>query len=156
MYSYEKGLLVLIAEFQFDIDVNGLFPSVVSYLLVCRVLTQWAKFCKTCSSNGQKLYCTQLATIHPRFWIHLRSSFQHGAGKFMTVSHMLACLFYKPWKRHAATLRWGPYRVGYGMQGDISPVSWQGKTLLVMWMRWCDQMPTGDRLHSLNVFQSFP
>ena len=28
-----------------------------------------------------------------------------------------ACLFYKPGKRHAATLRWDPYRVGYEMQG---------------------------------------
>ena len=70
----------------------------------------------------------------------------------MTVSHMPACLFYKPWKGHAVTLRWGPYRVGYGMQGDISLVAWQGRTLPVMWMRWCGQMPTGDRIHNLKVF----
>ena len=57
----------------------------------------------------------------PHFCIQLRSSFQHGSWKCMTTSHMPACLFYKPWKRHAATMRWGPYRAGYGMQGNISP-----------------------------------
>ena len=30
-----KDCLVLIEEFQFDIDVNGIFLSVVSRLLVC-------------------------------------------------------------------------------------------------------------------------
>ena len=44
---FDKGLLgfdsrvsVLIVEFHFDTDVNGIFPSVVSCLLVCRVLAQ--------------------------------------------------------------------------------------------------------------------
>ena len=35
-----KDCLVSIAEFQFDIDVNGIFPSVVSYLLVCWGVSQ--------------------------------------------------------------------------------------------------------------------
>ena len=35
--------------------MNGLLPSVVSYLLVCWVLTQRAEFCKMCSSNWKKL-----------------------------------------------------------------------------------------------------
>ena len=46
-----------------------------------------------------------------------------------------ACLFCKQWKRHAETLTWGQSWVGYDMQGDISPVAWPGKILLVMWMK---------------------
>ena len=36
------------------------------------------------------------------------------------------------------------------------PVAWQGRTFPVMWMRWCGQMPTVNRIHSLNDFQSLP
>ena len=35
-------------EFQFDLDVNGVFLTVVSYLLLCWVLTQLAQYSKTC------------------------------------------------------------------------------------------------------------
>ena len=80
-----------------------------------------------CVHGMRSNHLTTCAAHTPHFWIQLRSSFQHG-----------------------------PYRVGYDMQGNISPVAWQGRTLSVMWMRWCGQMPTGDRIHSLNIFQSFP
>ena len=45
------------------------------------------------------------------------------------------CLFCKQWKRHAETLTWGQSWVGYDTQGNIFPVAWPGKILLVMWMR---------------------
>lgn len=56
-WDFDKEVLGLENEFQSDTDVNGWFPSILSGLLVWRVLTHFAKgFAKRVESAGKLLF----------------------------------------------------------------------------------------------------
>lgn len=71
--SLTKDCLVLIPEFQINIDVNRLFRSVVSFCL-CVKFWHTDKFCKICWSNGQKNQ-TNIQTNKQKCWYSLFQMF---------------------------------------------------------------------------------
>lgn len=53
--------------------------------------------------------------------------------------------------RHVEKWQLRLFMAGLAMLGDIFPTAWTGKTLLVMWMGYCGQTETEEKMpHSLS------